>query len=757
MSALLESTEALRHRAIEVGLTRAECDALVAQNVTSLARLAFAACPPGQTPTDDQVRSLFQPLMANQGTLSSAKRLIFEAQNFVVADVKSKVHKKDDAVTCTLAPAERENRIADQKTRLTGLRLRGEEECSYSSYDLVLSMMEKDTLIYLGPERFATRRSELLQKKPNKELTLDQSQVIVKDKQLELTCNTTTELELVNALRRRALAFDLVKLCPYDSMNSYHSELIEHLTNPSPPGYAPTSVQQVLRADRAAFLLMAEKLTTLKKTATGENPFEKSLQSILSHSMVSFQLLPMPQVSSNKTGTKPERKRSRSPKRQQTTKVASASKEKGKGKGKRPKGRGPNIPKALIGKALEAPGGKRLCWAFNLQGCNDAAPGQSCSKGVHLCAEPNCAKPRPMSQHPSRGSWLASPTAEGTAELTSRPVGFAQKVLGRTIHDLFCIEVFSGTGRLTAVLQTLGARGSFGVDHKSPRQVTSPLLHLDLLQDTQLELLKELMASPLCVYAHFAPPCGASSRARLIQRKGRWNPPILRTDQWPDGLPHLSGTLLARVQSANQLYARTCDLIRWRVQHDVWWSLENPNQAFTWDTKPLKQLRQDVPHFDVSFHHCQYGSSRRKCTKLLTNIVAFGNLQRYCTNDHPHEKWGQTSQGHWATSEETAYPWPLCRAMATQSNPADILSREAVTELGSADRSEVDLESLFEALTRAGWMILLKLHHWGNSATRQIPRRQKESERQWAVCQSMQLKLTTWNWSHTDIRWNSVT
>ena len=112
--------------------------------MTSLARLAFAACPPGQTPTDDQVRSLFQPLVANQGTLSSAKRFIFQAQNFVVADVKSKVHKKDDAVTCTLAPAERENRITDQRTRLTGLRLRGEEECSHSSYDLVLSMMEKD-------------------------------------------------------------------------------------------------------------------------------------------------------------------------------------------------------------------------------------------------------------------------------------------------------------------------------------------------------------------------------------------------------------------------------------------------------------------------------------------------------------------------------------------------------------------------------------------------------------------------------------
>ena len=36
---------------------------------------------------------------------------------------------------------------------------------------------------------------------------------------------------------------------------------------------------------------------------------------------------------------------------------------------------------------------------------------------------------------------------------------------------------------------------------------------------------------PFCIYVHFAPPCGTSSRARLIQRRGRWNPPIVRTDQ----------------------------------------------------------------------------------------------------------------------------------------------------------------------------------------------------------------------------------
>ena len=52
------------------------------------------------------------------------------------------------------------------QTRLTGLRFKGEEECSHSSYDITLNMLEKNCLLYLGPEKFPTRRRELVQKKP---------------------------------------------------------------------------------------------------------------------------------------------------------------------------------------------------------------------------------------------------------------------------------------------------------------------------------------------------------------------------------------------------------------------------------------------------------------------------------------------------------------------------------------------------------------------------------------------------------------
>ena len=95
MGTLLESKGALRSRGIEVGLTDNEIDDIINGGTTSLARLAFAASPPGTTPSDEQVRNLFSVAVApNVGTLSSLKRLIFEAQTLVVADVKSKVTKR---------------------------------------------------------------------------------------------------------------------------------------------------------------------------------------------------------------------------------------------------------------------------------------------------------------------------------------------------------------------------------------------------------------------------------------------------------------------------------------------------------------------------------------------------------------------------------------------------------------------------------------------------------------------------------------
>ena len=236
----------------------------------------------------------------------------------------------------------------------------------------------------------------------------------------------------------------------------------------------------------------------------------------------------------------------------------------------------------------------------------------------------------------------------------------------QSLQESFCIEIFAGSGKLTAALRSLGLRDSFGVDVKLPEHLRSPIIQYDLLKEDHVRLVQDLIASPFCVYVHFAPPCGTSSRARLIQRKGRWNPPILRTEKFPDGLPGLSGTLAARVHSANELYQVTCDLAEFCLQKQKYFSIENPGRSFMWRTKPFLKFCQKISLQEVFFHHCRYGSARRKLTKFLHNVPSFQQLESFCDNQHQHEPWGQDPAGHWRTSEETTYPWQLCRAIATK-------------------------------------------------------------------------------------------
>ena len=407
-SSLIHSTAALRDRAAKAGLSSEEAQAIVDSNVLSIAQMAFAVTPPGTSPTEQQVRDFYQERVPiNLGTITSTKLLIFEAHTLVVANIKSEVGHKDDLSAHSVLPsAERERRIQDQQARLTGLRFKGDEEVAYSSYDLVFTLLDKDTLTYLHPEKFVTRRFELAQNKPLKQLSLDNDSLTVKEKPLDHTCATRTELELVQAFRRRALAFDLIGLVPYEVMNAYHAELLSHLQEDAPPGYTNTTVTQVLRADRAAFLYLAEILTSLKRDANGNLPLEVELPKVIVRPSVSFHLLPLAaaapkaHAAPKHAPTNPNKRKYEEAPRPSPKANAHTRKGKGKGKSKSKKGRGPNVPKDLVGNSLETADGRRICWPYNLaSGCTDAPAGGQCNRGMHVCAEPGCGKAYSLQNH----------------------------------------------------------------------------------------------------------------------------------------------------------------------------------------------------------------------------------------------------------------------------------------------------------------------------------------------------------------------
>ena len=148
MGTSLESVNALKSRAFEVSLSAAEANALGTNGITSLARLGLPSWAIA-------FRSAIAAITASN-TIESWKHSICN-------EVKLKANRNDDSAQTAFAGPETDARIQQQKDRLTGLRFRGEEERSHASYDITFTMLEKDCLIYPGPEQFPTRRSELMQ------------------------------------------------------------------------------------------------------------------------------------------------------------------------------------------------------------------------------------------------------------------------------------------------------------------------------------------------------------------------------------------------------------------------------------------------------------------------------------------------------------------------------------------------------------------------------------------------------------------
>ena len=113
------------------------------------------------------------------------------------------------------------------------------------------------------------------------------------------------------------------------------------------------------------------------------------------------------------------------------------------------------------------------------------------------------------------------------------------------------IELFAGSGRVTAQLKNVGVKSAFGVDHKNLNKI-APIQVCDLSTPEGQKLCMQWCQSPLLAGLFAAPPCGTCSRARSIilrDSKGRPLPgPVpLRSESHPNGLPFLKPNDRARV------------------------------------------------------------------------------------------------------------------------------------------------------------------------------------------------------------------
>ena len=142
-----------------------------------------------------------------------------------------------------------------------------------------------------------------------------------------------------------------------------------------------------------------------------------------------------------------------------------------------------------------------------------------------------------------------------------------------------------------------------------------------------------------------APPCGTFSRARerpvpkKLVARGAPNPPPLRSDEFPLGLPGLKGSdriKVARGNTLTRIAAQTAQKVggarKAKRGKKVYWLLEQPRRSHMWSHPAIVDMMAEEGAATVDFQHCMFGGDRDKWTRVASNLPTDipNQLSRVC-------------------------------------------------------------------------------------------------------------------------------
>ena len=415
MAGAVDSQAVFAEAATRVGFGPTHLAQLLAAELDTLAKLAFScAFTPGAA-DDRPLQDLQQAVFGAAGPVSPGvaamfRRLHFEAFAIASADLRVRLDPSPDQAPRRLPTAERAVRQARQQQQLQGMTLTGELEPAHCLVDSACQALEDGVLGYIPWEQCLTRTQELLGVRRDAALRVDgQGGLRLVPGSIAATASLATDLGVYQALTRRGLAYDLACVMSYSTHDFWVQKLFRHLQAPAPPGYAPTSMAQLQRADRALFERVGEQTRSgIRADATGQLPVDVGFMLTMQEADISFHLLPLPLRSA--PAKVPAARQPAHPQQQQAQQQQPAAKAPGTG-GKNSKGKGSGQPppanqptKKLKTNYNGHPNklnGNPICYGFNNPpGCQGQVTGGKCSRGLHVC----------MSCHSTSHGFAACPT-----------------------------------------------------------------------------------------------------------------------------------------------------------------------------------------------------------------------------------------------------------------------------------------------------------------------------------------------------------
>ena len=160
---LVDATAAFTLRCDEIDDTKQMGILLGRQGINTFSSMAFAIGTPNQPQPDALFDQFAQRVftLPSVGQIGTLRRLHFEAQTFVLAQLKVAVSSDPSSGAKKLPVPEKQARIADLKHRLNGAVLEGEKEPAYSLIDLRQTIYDTGNIIWIHPSECHKRDSEV--------------------------------------------------------------------------------------------------------------------------------------------------------------------------------------------------------------------------------------------------------------------------------------------------------------------------------------------------------------------------------------------------------------------------------------------------------------------------------------------------------------------------------------------------------------------------------------------------------------------
>jgi len=394
LTSILDSKEHFQKRCDEVGLSGRGKQATFGAGYSTLGRLAFGVGQPGMSvPELEFTRFATNVLgaMATTQDVSSLRRLLFDAQKLVMAQLREQVSNPEMQMIRKLPPVEREAKLRQLRARLPGILLEHQLGPSHALLNLVAQMSEIKKLQYIETARLTSSEHEVFYSKSSKQLLVDADKLLVKDEAKVPDQAASTELHVLEALKKRGVAFAFIDALFWEVHERYLQSLLNHLQTEAPDGYVKTTLQPLLRADRQVFLTMSRKDVNVRGRPDDTLEMDTEIMNVLQSYEVRFHLMPLPKAKGAKA--KPQQPSTSGQPGQPWNWQSHAGQpyhkgSKGKGKGKVKGKKVANIlpaesqNKGCVGMDDHY---RRLCFNFDFNKCQGAAHGAECNRGWHLC------------------------------------------------------------------------------------------------------------------------------------------------------------------------------------------------------------------------------------------------------------------------------------------------------------------------------------------------------------------------------------